>query len=153
MTETNIAVISVTYLRFLPNRGGLSDCCIGYTPPYLSTRVRYFLLGCGNASEPAVVDPVAAASPRPDDGRSAGQRVRGFGPHHLSRRRSAQRRRRADLRGSRPGRRISVARRLPHQARGPFARRGRDAVARRPAGTRGTARARRRAHRGPTEIE
>jgi len=81
---TNIAVISVSYFRFLPNRDGLGDCCTGYTPPYLSTHVRYFLLGCGNASEPAVVDPVALASPRPDDGRSAGERVRGFGSHHLS---------------------------------------------------------------------
>src|SRR5882724_8864341 len=67
-TETNIVVISVSYSGFLPNRDGLGDCCTGYTPPYLSTRVRYFLLGCGNASEPAVVDPIALASPRSDDG-------------------------------------------------------------------------------------
>src|SRR6202171_1856423 len=152
-TETNIAVISVSYFRFLPNHDGLGDGCTGYTPPYLSTNVRYFLLGCGNASEPAVVDPVAVASPRPDDGRSAGERIRGFGSHHLSRRRSAQRRGRADLCGSRPERRIPVARRLPHQAHGPFARRGRDAVAGRPARTGGATRARRRAHGGPTEIE
>src|SRR4030088_1333330 len=69
---------------FPPNHDGLGDGYASYTPPYLSTRVRYFLLGCGNASEPAVIDPVALASPRSDDGRSAGERVRGFGSHHLS---------------------------------------------------------------------
>src|SRR5204863_2691298 len=83
-TETNTVVISVSYFRFLPNHDGLGDCSSGYTPPYLSTRVRYFLLGYGNASEPAVVDPVALASPRSDDGRSAGGPVRGVGSHHLS---------------------------------------------------------------------
>src|SRR6202171_843107 len=38
-TETNIAVISVSYFRFLPSPDSLGDGCPGYTPPYLSTRV------------------------------------------------------------------------------------------------------------------
>ena len=76
---------------YMPRYGGYDPIGIaravatpGYAPPYLPTRVRYFQLGCGNAREPAVVDPVALASPRSDDGRSAGERVRGFGSHHLS---------------------------------------------------------------------
>jgi len=59
---------------------------------------------------------------------------------------------RADLCGSRPERWIPVARRLPHQAHGPFACRGRNAVAgrpARPAAQLGSP----SAHGGPIEIE
>ena len=130
----------------------LHACCLGSTiRRFPDTLCQGIGITFGGACEPVGVIAVALATARADDRGGARRDARGLGPHDLSRPRSAQRRRRTGVCGSRPQRRLPIGRRLPNSPHGVDDEGSRGAVRVGRHRTDRSARSRHRARRRATE--